>query len=170
MINELINDQTELNAMKAVEVAVEGLLIALDNTPRSQWRNSIKAAMESVKKLGYGEGYRVGFREDEKAAFKAAQNAPAPVPTPAFRQDIGLAAALLSGPPDGEDKALANSKPTPEEEMEDLGFQFTKAMARQVATYAAIYGVGPESIYVHCYPDGSLGFKFRDIEQTKMKG
>lgn len=107
--------------------ATNGLLSALDKAPRNDWAQVVLMALTAVRAVGYAEGFRVG----------------------AMKVDIPAAPALsaTAGPmviePKGEDRALANDKPTAEEELEDLGFAFIKEFARQIGSLAKLYDVTP---------------------------
>lgn len=132
----------------AVQLATEALILALDKTPRVNWDQAVMMALQSVKDTGYAEGYRVGSFDLKKEQDKA---------QPEASNDTGLetglaaAAGMVSNGShavpiaqgQGEDKALANDRPSPEEAMEDLGWAFLKDFARQLGQLAIQYDVTP---------------------------
>lgn len=138
-------DNTEKNAELALNLATDGLIAALDNTPRNLWKNVIGDAMRSVKKLGYGEGYRVGFREDEKKDVYGI--GPGMSDLPKVAADNATMSAKLNQYA-GEDKALSNGKPTAAEEVLDEGYRFIAEIARQIGGHAVINRFDPKDVEV----------------------
>lgn len=139
----------------ARELAVAGLMDALDRTPRTNWPQTIEMALTAVHGTGYAEGYRIGAREDENRAKEAATEAP--------KKDYEIKATLYAGmgpsmlnPPQGEDRTLDHGKPSPDEELEDYGFQFLRAIARQLGREAIMMGYKPEKTKVLVRHDGEL--------------
>ncbi len=122
--------------MNTMKVAVDGLIAALDKTPRINWEQTALMALQAVKDLGYSEGYRVGSMKVEIPEATAPQMSAG---------GDGHAMPTLS---QGEDKALSDSKPSPEEAMEDLGHQFFREMARQIGVLAVKHDLTPGSVEV----------------------
>lgn len=163
-----------------MEIAVGGLIKALDESPRANWHRAIEMAMTAMKDLGYSEGYRVGFREEEKTAHKVAKNAAGGI-IETYDGQRYVAATVMADLPridadnkrraveiaDGEDKALANERRTPEEENEDRGFEFIRQIARQIGVYTT--GFTPETcpLSVSLTEYGELKFNFHP---TQLKG
>jgi hypothetical protein len=132
---------------KTIDIAVQGLIDALDKTPRIHWGQSIMMALQAAKDLGYADGYRVGSFELEKKQAAAEKTQQAPVNTSGYVASGDHAVPITVGVA-GEDKALADNKPTPEEELEDIGFQFIKGLAYQLGLLSKRFDITPASLCV----------------------
>lgn len=138
----------------AIELAVEALIKALDNTPRVNWPQAAMMALQSVKDMGYAEGYRVGsfgLKELQDKVEAAAVN------DTGLETGLAEAAGMVSNgshampapaKAQGEDKALANDKPSPEEALEDLGHEFIRKIAYQIGVLATRYDVTSGGVLV----------------------
>ncbi len=139
---------------------------ALDKSPRANWPQVIEMAIEAVKNLGYAEGYRVGAREEAKRENYTATVGTTGGPTDhnfgvvtggPIEMTIGKISTTY--PPkdvSGEDRALADTKPTPGEAEEDRGFEFIREIARQIGRIAYGADIKPNNIEVDIMPTGDL--------------
>lgn len=141
-----------------VQLAVDALLISLDKTPRNNWEQTILMAIQSVRDMGYAEGYRTGSFElnktqpvndtglEEGLTQMAGSHNGAAVPAYGVGPAYAATVADIAAAPQGEDKALSNDKPSDEEALTDLGYQFIGEIARQLGVIAKQYDVTPGSV------------------------
>lgn len=153
-----------------MQLAAEALISALDKTPRVNWEQTIGMALQSMKDVGYAEGYRVGSFDLQTKQDKAA--GPQEDPAMVSNGSHTMPAQGHSGSV-GEDKALANDKPTEEEALEDVGHEILRVMARQIALTAKTLGVGAKDVQVSSYKANDPGaqghvarlvFDFRNVQ------
>lgn len=159
-----------------MQLAAEALISALDKTPRVNWEQTIGMALQSMKDVGYAEGYRVGSFALEKEQEKVQ-----PSNDTGLEDGLAAAAGMVSNGShavpinqgQGEDKALANDKPTEEEALEDVGHEILRVMARQIALTAKTLGVGAKDVQVSSYKTNDPGaqghvarlvFDFRNVQ------
>ncbi len=144
----------------ARKLAVDALFDALQRTPMTQWKTVIEQAMVSTHQLGYSEGVKA------ERAMKPTPEAPVPT-APATQAPVSMEG--------GEDRALSNEKPGPDEAVKDLGYQFLGEIARQLGNIAIEHELNPGHVYVAIHPfrDQDNILKVRaeiQLDQPKMKG
>lgn len=146
---------------EAMEVAVKSLMAGLDRTPRDNWPQVMEMALEAMKQMGYAEGYRVGSSLAPKFAEGPAMDA---VPI------MAAAHAELR-----EDRALVHEVRTADEIAEDRGYEFIRAISRQIGHLAMKHDVTAGSAHVYLAPimegeNGKTGLLNIRIHNLTVKG
>lgn len=126
LVGPRVNDALAGRLNDALTLARDGLLDALDRTPRANWRQTVEMALIAVHGVGHSAGYRMASMDMDKKDAELAKPAPA---TPA-----------------GEDRALPDSKLTQAEIDEDVGHEFLREIARQLGRFSKAHDVTPGSL------------------------
>lgn len=158
-------------ATDGLTLAQAGLIEALDRSPRTNWPKVIELAMTSVHQIGYSKGFRTANMGQEPTTEPAGAPTPPHDPASPFfegRKDVGqygtipgtmnLTAAQVDNRRvaqvdnmraakeiAGEDRALLNEpKNTEDDDLEDAGHEFVRAIARHFGKLARDAGARPD--------------------------
>lgn len=101
------------------EIAVNNMLLALDQNPRRDWKQVIATALQAMKDIGYAEGYRAGAGKAEEAAHD-------------IRNALKPEGAIIGAGAAGEDRALADETMTEDGRYTAAGYEVIDDVARQI--------------------------------------